>query len=177
MFQKQISNVQVTFTGFDYCHVAAIVRPAIQASQYELVHKADRSPNGNVLPTDEPSVPHGSVGSPTVDVYGQPVTNRRLDPTTPIQESPRRTRHRQIDLNQPGFLRLTDVLAIIPVSRATWYSGVKSGLYPPSVSLGGSRSVGWSTSAIKKLIDELSATSATSGSQAIKSKQRGDFTT
>ena len=177
MFQKQNSNVQVTFTGFDYCHVAAIVRPATQASQDEPAHKADRSSDGNKLPTGKPAVPHGLVGTPTVDISTPPVADQ---PICPIASSPKclqSTSYRRIDLDQPGFLRLKDVLTILPISRAAWYSGIQSGRYPPSVSLGGRRSVGWPTSAIKTLIDELTTTQATTGSQQIKSKEEGDFTT
>ncbi|MEM9370126.1 MAG: AlpA family phage regulatory protein [Pseudomonadota bacterium] len=38
-----------------------------------------------------------------------------------------------------GFLRLTSILAPdgpIPVSRSTWWAGVKSGRYPKPVKLG-----------------------------------------
>ena len=40
---------------------------------------------------------------------------------------------------QSGFLRLKDVLAPngpIPVSKSTWWAGVKSGRYPKPVKLG-----------------------------------------
>jgi predicted DNA-binding transcriptional regulator AlpA len=32
--------------------------------------------------------------------------------------------------NSSGYLRLPRVLDLIPVSRSTWYAGVKSGRYP-----------------------------------------------
>jgi predicted DNA-binding transcriptional regulator AlpA len=36
-----------------------------------------------------------------------------------------------------GYLRLPQVLSVIPVSKSTWWAGVKSGRYPqPSRSLG-----------------------------------------
>jgi prophage regulatory protein len=177
MFQKQNSNVQVIFTGFDYCHVAAIVRPAIQANQDEPVHKANQSPNGSELPTVKPAVPHGSVDTSSVDISARPVADSPIHPTASSPKCLQSTSYRRIDLDQPGFLRLKDVLTILPISRAAWYSGIQSGRYPPSVSLGGRRSVGWPTSAIKTLIDELTTTQATTGSQQIKSKEEGDFTT
>lgn len=34
------------------------------------------------------------------------------------------------------LLRLKEVLRLIPVSRATWYAGIKSGRFPKSISLG-----------------------------------------
>jgi len=33
------------------------------------------------------------------------------------------------------YLRLKSVLEIIPVSRSTWYRGMKSGIYPKPVKL------------------------------------------
>jgi prophage regulatory protein len=51
-----------------------------------------------------------------------------------------------------SLLRLPDVLALIPVSRATWYAGVKSGRYPQAVSLG-PRCVAWRASEIHQLVN------------------------
>lgn len=53
--------------------------------------------------------------------------------------------------NHDSLLRLSQVLALIPVARATWYNGMKSGRYPSSVSLG-PRCVAWRLSDIQKLI-------------------------
>ena len=177
MFQKQNSNIQVTFTGFDYCHVATIVRAATLASQYEPVYKSDQSPIGDELPTVKTAVLHGSVGTPTVDISVRPVDDHPVGPSASSPKFHQGSSYRRIDLDQPGFLRLKEVLTILPISRAAWYAGIQSGRYPPSASLGGRRSVGWPTSAIKMLIDELTTTQATTGSQQIKSKKEGDFTT
>lgn len=54
-------------------------------------------------------------------------------------------------LDQPGYVRLQEVLLIFPVSRAAWYEGVKRGVYPSPVSLG-KRSVGYRTSDIRALL-------------------------
>jgi predicted DNA-binding transcriptional regulator AlpA len=35
-----------------------------------------------------------------------------------------------------GFLRIKEVLKLIPVCRATWYNGMKSGRFPPVIKLG-----------------------------------------
>lgn len=40
------------------------------------------------------------------------------------------------------LLRLPQVLAVVPVSRASWYAGIKAGRYPRPVPLG-PRSVAW----------------------------------
>lgn len=60
-----------------------------------------------------------------------------------------------IDLDRPGYLRLEDVLAIFPVSRAAWYEGVKDGVYPSPVALG-KRSVGYRIADIKALLESPS---------------------
>lgn len=53
--------------------------------------------------------------------------------------------------NQDTLLRLPQVLARIPVSRATWYAGVKAGRFPAPVSLG-PRAVAWRLSDIAALM-------------------------
>ncbi|AZN36621.1 helix-turn-helix transcriptional regulator [Iodobacter ciconiae] len=53
------------------------------------------------------------------------------------------------------LLRLPEVLQIIPVSRATWYAGIKTGRYPAQVKLG-PRIVAWRRSDIVNLLASLS---------------------
>jgi predicted DNA-binding transcriptional regulator AlpA len=53
-------------------------------------------------------------------------------------------------LPETGFLRLPQILAVFPVSRSTWWAGVKSGRFPPSVKLG-PRATGWRVEAIREL--------------------------
>jgi predicted DNA-binding transcriptional regulator AlpA len=84
------------------------------------------------------------------------------NPPPPISTSvkrqppkPKRQSNGVVNLEQPGFLRLRDVLAILPVSRSSWYAGIKKGIYPTAVSMGGPRKVGWKTQDIKKLVDKL----------------------
>lgn len=52
-----------------------------------------------------------------------------------------------------GFARLPQVLAAIPVSRSTWWNGVKSGKYPKPVKLG-PRTTAWRVDDIRSLIGE-----------------------
>lgn len=49
-----------------------------------------------------------------------------------------------------SFLRLPEVLKIIPVSRSTWYAGVQAGRYPEPVKLG-LRAAAWRRCDIEKL--------------------------
>jgi prophage regulatory protein len=55
-----------------------------------------------------------------------------------------------------AMLRLPQVLALFPVSRASWYAGVKDRRYPAPVKLG-SRSVAWRRSDVERLIASLGA--------------------
>lgn len=57
-------------------------------------------------------------------------------------------------LPQDGFLRLPEVLKLIPVSKSTWWAGVKSGRYPSSVKLG-ERVTAWRVTDIQNLIREF----------------------
>lgn len=41
--------------------------------------------------------------------------------------------HTPNSLPETGFMRLPAVLAVIPVSKTTWWVGVKSGRYPKAV--------------------------------------------
>lgn len=55
-----------------------------------------------------------------------------------------------------GFIRLKQVLEIIPVSKSSWYDGVRRGLYPRGVQIS-DRVTAWSRSDIQALIDRISA--------------------
>ena len=54
-----------------------------------------------------------------------------------------------------GFLRLSQVLEVFPVSKSTWWHGVKVGRFPQSVKLG-PRTTAWRIEDIQKLLDEVS---------------------
>jgi prophage regulatory protein len=50
-----------------------------------------------------------------------------------------------------GFMRLPDILAIFPVSKSTWWAGVKIQRYPQPVKIG-PRMTAWRKSDITKLL-------------------------
>jgi prophage regulatory protein len=57
---------------------------------------------------------------------------------------------------ETGFLRLQSILAPngpIPVSKSTWWSGVKSGRFPKPVKLG-PRTTAWRVEDIRTLIEQ-----------------------
>jgi prophage regulatory protein len=53
-----------------------------------------------------------------------------------------------------GFLKLAQVLGLIPLGRTSWLNGVKSGKYPKPVKIG-ARSVAWKVEDIRALVESL----------------------
>ncbi len=73
-------------------------------------------------------------------------------------------------LPETGFVRLQNIIgdpksnppvpAIIPVSKSTWWAGVKSGKFPEPIKLGPRITV-WRVEDIRELIENNSASPAT----------------
>lgn len=59
-----------------------------------------------------------------------------------------------IILPETGFVRLPEVLKVFPVSKSTWWAGVKDGRYPQSVKLGPKISA-WRVQDIRGLIENV----------------------
>jgi len=58
-------------------------------------------------------------------------------------------------INHPSqLLRLKQVLALVPVSRSTWLSGVKTGRFPAPIK--NNRCVFWSAASILELLEKMS---------------------
>ena len=57
-------------------------------------------------------------------------------------------------LPETGFLRLPEVLKLYPVSKSTWWAGVRSGRYPQPVKLG-ERATAWRAEDIRALIESV----------------------
>lgn len=67
-------------------------------------------------------------------------------------------------LPETGYLRLPQIIgdpnatppipALVPVSRSTWWSGVKLGRYPQPVKIG-TRVTAWSVEDIRALIERM----------------------
>jgi len=51
-----------------------------------------------------------------------------------------------------GLLRLPQVLQLIPISRSTWWAGVRSGRYPQPMKLG-ERATAWRADDIRALVE------------------------
>jgi prophage regulatory protein len=65
--------------------------------------------------------------------------------------------HERIDT----YLRLKQVLKIIPVSRSTWYRGIQAGIYPTPVRLS-HRVAAWKKSEIMRCLEQLDAAASQS---------------
>ena len=59
----------------------------------------------------------------------------------------------QVTLPETGYLRLPEVLRLIPVSRSTWWAGVRSGRYPQPTRALGARITAWRVEDIRALIE------------------------
>ena len=53
-----------------------------------------------------------------------------------------------------GFLRLPAILRVFPVSRSTWWAGVKSGKFPKPIKLT-KRTTAWKAEDIQALIEHV----------------------
>ncbi|MEJ1298317.1 MAG: AlpA family phage regulatory protein [Candidatus Sedimenticola sp. (ex Thyasira tokunagai)] len=53
-------------------------------------------------------------------------------------------------LPRDAIIRLPDVLRLFPVSKSTWWAGIKAGRYPSPIRLG-NRAVGWRLGSILDL--------------------------
>lgn len=53
-----------------------------------------------------------------------------------------------------GYVRLSQILAVYPISRSGWWAGVKSGRYPASVKLG-PRITAWRVVDIRRLLEQV----------------------
>jgi predicted DNA-binding transcriptional regulator AlpA len=56
---------------------------------------------------------------------------------------------------ETGFVRLPQVLSVIPLGKTCWWEGVKSGRFPKPIKLS-TRCVAWKAEDIHALIKQLS---------------------
>jgi len=55
-----------------------------------------------------------------------------------------------------GFIRLPEILKVIPIGKSTWWAGVKSGRFPKPVKLG-PNTTAWKAEDIRELLESLEA--------------------
>jgi prophage regulatory protein len=59
--------------------------------------------------------------------------------------------HNLTTLPETGFVRLPQILRVFPVSKSTWWAGVKSGKYPQPAKLG-DKMTAWRVEDIRALL-------------------------
>lgn len=57
-------------------------------------------------------------------------------------------------MHTTGFVRLPQVLQLIPISKSAWWDGCKSGRFPKPVKLG-PRTTAWKAEDIAELIEQI----------------------
>lgn len=62
----------------------------------------------------------------------------------------------QNNLPETGFVRLPQILALLPIGKSTFWARVKSGEYPHSVKIG-ARTTAWRVEDIRALLERLSS--------------------
>ncbi|MHC6093488.1 helix-turn-helix transcriptional regulator [Ralstonia solanacearum] len=55
-------------------------------------------------------------------------------------------------LPEAGFVRLPQILSLIPISRSAWWAGVREGKFPKGIKLGSKTTV-WRAEDIRALIN------------------------
>ena len=60
----------------------------------------------------------------------------------------------KINLPEVGYLRLSQILNILPISKSAWWEGCRSGLYPKPVKLG-PRTTAWRVEDIRELMERI----------------------
>lgn len=56
-------------------------------------------------------------------------------------------------LPETGFVRLPQILSLIPISRSAWWAGVREGKFPKGIKLGSKTTV-WRVEDIRALINQ-----------------------
>jgi predicted DNA-binding transcriptional regulator AlpA len=63
-------------------------------------------------------------------------------------------KHTRPELPETGFVRLPQILSLIPISRSAWWAGIREGKFPKGIKLGSKTTV-WRAEAIRALINQL----------------------
>ena len=63
------------------------------------------------------------------------------------------------NIPKTGFLRLPQVLALIPISKSAWWAGCKTGRFPKPIKLG-PRTTVWKVEDITALIESVNSQQA-----------------
>ncbi len=58
------------------------------------------------------------------------------------------------DLHTEGYVRIAQILKVIPIGRSTWWQGVKDGRFPQPVKIG-PRTTVWNVEDIRAVLEAL----------------------
>jgi predicted DNA-binding transcriptional regulator AlpA len=61
----------------------------------------------------------------------------------------------QAYISDKRYLRLPQILELIPIGKSTWWAGIKSGRFPKGVKLG-PRTTAWRAEDIHQLLNDFS---------------------
>lgn len=64
-------------------------------------------------------------------------------------------KNQNLELPKEGFVRLPQILAVIPISKSQFWLGIKNGRFPRPIKLGAKTTV-WRVEDIRELIARLS---------------------
>ncbi len=64
----------------------------------------------------------------------------------------------QFSIPETGYVRLAQVLTVIPICKSSWWAGVKSGRFPKPVKLT-ARCTAWKAEDIRDLVKQISSCS------------------
>lgn len=59
------------------------------------------------------------------------------------------------NIPETGFIRLPEVLKLIPISATVWWEGIREGRYPKGIKLS-ARTTAWRVEDIRELIQSIS---------------------
>lgn len=74
---------------------------------------------------------------------------------TYVDEHPVPLAH-EVSLSQSGYIRLPAVLKLYPISKSSWWQGVREGRLPSGIKLG-PRTTAWRVEDIRALLASISA--------------------
>lgn len=81
-------------------------------------------------------------------------SERALHTISGLEAAQTTTTNASSSISDVRLYRLPQVLARIPVSRSSWFAGIKAGLYPQGLHLG-ARTTVWRSDDIDRLIQRL----------------------
>lgn len=61
----------------------------------------------------------------------------------------------QSTLPETGYLRVSQIIRLIPIGKSSWWKGVRAGRYPQPVKLG-PKTTAWRVEDVRALIEQLS---------------------